>query len=576
MCLKNKKLIYLVIEICISIIWLTLMWKDINNRQISIMLVLLCIACLIGKCKSEIEIPRMIRIEMALLSTIQGFLLSLGKISILDNSSIIIGTMAGAIMLFPIWEYGYYCFCKMRKIDKASEEIDFKPSKENVLVFAVSAIAMFVTYFLYLVLCRFPGKLQFDTIWIIKNIQEDVLSNHHPIYYTNIIKVFLAMGKWLNIDISYSIFAYSVFQIAIIAMIFGYVSQTIYCINRNRWGVFLFVLLFIIYPMNMDYIVYAVKDALFSFGGLLLVTGLYREVKGCRANLAIIFGALMVGLFRNNGKFIILVLTIMMIIWRKEIKSNCKRMVLLSLVIFLLQGPILNVIGVTKSEYAEGLSIPIQQVTRCVYDNCELLDTEKEQIDKLINVEKIPDYYIANWSDPMKGFMIFNPEKDKYLEEHKLEYLKLWFELGERYPKEYVKAYVDLTSGYWNAEYYPSNFNYNYEGEYYGIRQTMMNPSLNEIINIYMDVFSNNRWLNMTINIGLFFMFLCFLFMQYMWQERRDMALIILPAILLNGTLMIATPLNNERRYVYLLFLVSFFVIYILLKDTKTSNIRKQ
>jgi hypothetical protein len=44
----------------------------------------------------------------------------------------------------------------------------------------------------------------------------------------------------------------------------------------------------------------------------------------------------------------------------------------------------------------------------------------------------------------------------------------------------------------------------------------------------------------------------------------------------LNGTLMIATPLNNERRYVYLLFLVSFFVIYILLKDMKMSNIRKQ
>lgn len=59
----------------------------------------------------------------------------------------------------------------------------------------------------------------------------------------------------------------------------------------------------------------------------------------------------------------------------------------------------------------------------------------------------IPDYYQPELSDPVKALIQYgHPE---YLETHKGEYLKLWVQLGLKYPLDYWNAFVDQTKGYW-------------------------------------------------------------------------------------------------------------------------------
>ena len=90
------------------------------------------------------------------------------------------------------------------------------------------------------------------------------------------------------------------------------------------------------------------------------------------------------------------------------------------------------------------ISVPIQQISRVVTISCELTEKEKELIDALVDIEKIPELYDETISDPIK----FSIDKIA-LEENYSEYINLWIKLGLRYPKCYLDAYIALTKSYW-------------------------------------------------------------------------------------------------------------------------------
>jgi hypothetical protein len=71
-------------------------------------------------------------------------------------------------------------------------------------------------------------------------------------------------------------------------------------------------------------------------------------------------------------------------------------------------------------------------------------------IEKVIDTTYVKDLYVEYFADNMKELVrAGDPE---YLEAHKGDYLRLWVQLGLKYPGVYLKAYIGQTYGYYSPQ----------------------------------------------------------------------------------------------------------------------------
>lgn len=145
--------------------------------------------------------------------------------------------------------------------------------------------------------------------------------------------------------------------------------------------------------------------------------------------------------FRNNGiyivlaTFLILVLTFIKDIIKKEKIVNLLPFSITSIctiIIFFIIQNCYTLIGIEQNPFVESLSIPIQQVARVVVTEGNINNEQMKLIEKILPKEDIKQNYAALIVDRLKWHENFN---EKYLEEHKPEYLKLWFELFLQNPR---------------------------------------------------------------------------------------------------------------------------------------------
>lgn len=103
--------------------------------------------------------------------------------------------------------------------------------------------------------------------------------------------------------------------------------------------------------------------------------------------------------------------------------------------------------GVTPGQFVYKLCIPLQQVCRVVAQELPLEPEEMELIENIGDSSYVVENYEGGCADFMTSWV--EAGNQEYLIEHKGEYLKLWINLGLRYPGTYVQAFIDQTKGYW-------------------------------------------------------------------------------------------------------------------------------
>ena len=81
-------------------------------------------------------------------------------------------------------------------------------------------------------------------------------------------------------------------------------------------------------------------------------------------------------------------------------------------------NPVMDAMGIKKTETVESFSIPIQQISRTVIDNNDLSEKQEKLISELIDVEKIRELYSPYISDPVK-FYISDHGNQQYFNELK-------------------------------------------------------------------------------------------------------------------------------------------------------------
>jgi len=433
----------------------------------------------------------------------------------------------------------------------------------NKKLFCISAFIFLLTIYFICYLTFFPGGVYIDTWTSLEMLTgEEDFTNQQPVFYTfllNIVKAFLP-----NLYMGFGVFT----LIQSLCMVLCLTYFVYWLLNKNVNHIVvafitIFLGLFRLYPL---YSVSVWKDTPFNLVLFLYTLSLIDLIidfknKNIKISNIIKFNiwALLAMLLRNNGIYIsfatliILLITIIINTIKKEKIIRSKLFLVISFItiaIFVFIQNLYQYWGFENSPFVESLAIPIQQIARVVATDGNITTEQMELIEKVLPKEIIKEKYRALIVDGIKWDSNFNEE---YLENHKSEYFKLWFELLLQNPGEYIRAYLLQTSGFWT-------FNVRGEEAYYS---PIIWETLNDKIKNF-DVIGQNKVISFRNDFlslpyysgGLFFWITCISILITFGICKKTSLLGYLPPILLWLTVMISTPMGQALRYVYILVLI--------------------
>lgn len=223
----------------------------------------------------------------------------------------------------------------------------------------------------------------------------------------------------------------------------------------------------------------------------------------------------------------------------------------------------MNSLQVTPPDMVESLSIPIQQVAAVLCNDRELSEEQKKLIENVIDTTYIKELYNPTFADNIKELV--RAGNQDYLVRHKWEYLKLWAAIGCTYPIDYLKAYINQTYGYW----YPDSFYPVAEGE--GISATKLGVSHTPLIGgpvvvkakeIALKLGSMVPIYSLLWSMGIAFWLFLFCIVNVLVRYEKQKLIYYLPSFAVYLTVIVATPVATDFRYVYfMVFSIPFYLM---------------
>ena len=278
----------------------------------------------------------------------------------------------------------------------------------------------------------------------------------------------------------------------------------------------------------------------------------------------------MMCVFRSNGWYAFLLCLPFLLFFLRRNKYLIGSLAITLCMSILIRYPVMNASHVVSPDFVESLCIPLQQVSCVLANDRDLTPEQNELIDQVIDRTYVKELYNPTFADNMKELVrAGNPQ---YLEDHKTDFLKLWISLGLKYPGDYLEAYIQQTNGYW----YPDSYYLVAEAE--GISATSLGISHTPLIRGPLVVKGKEIAIKLGSMIPLYgtlwsmgVIFWIFLICIACILARRDYSKLLytLPCLTLWFTVMIATPVATEFRYVYFLILCLPFYLVTTLADIK-------
>ena len=440
----------------------------------------------------------------------------------------------------------------------------------------IFAIIIFILYIPYL-LQYSPGILSFDSANEIGQAMGiETLNDAHPLLHVLMVFIPMTIGKWLG-DYNMGVAFFSIMQMAIMSTVFAF--TLVYMKNKGAPKIFIFLALafFALYPVNGLFSITMWKDVIFALSVLLLTICMYELITNTdtfiiskKKNILLVLSLLAVMLFRHNGFYVaILLIPFLFMIPRKYYK---RLIVIILATLVIISGykfVCYNIANIPKGNSVETISVLVQQVARTVkYEYDTLSYEDKQEINKFFDVERIGQLYDPYISDKVKGN--FN---NKYYDENKGEFFKLWFSLLLKYPTQFIEAFIYNNYGYW----YPETWNFivikgfsspdhptlkDLDIQSDGLIDSGIVSNLGEITekrNIPISSFM--------FSVGFSFWILVVLLGYNIYTRNTKNILIFLPCILVWLTIL-ASPVYCEYRYIYSLFVcIPLFISTIYIKE---------
>ena len=458
--------------------------------------------------------------------------------------------LGGISVVYPILRFFFHQFplCKSNPSEGC-----FRRGTPLVLFFALIALNC-----VHLFLVEYPGNLTEDTFTQISEMVKGEYSNFNTFWHTMLFRTVLSVGYSLFNDINAAAAFFCVIQMFVLNAAFVYSLVTMYRMGVPKLYLAFSFCLFAFMPYNMALSITIWKDVLFAAGCLLLISSWLRILKGVgkfSADLIVfVLGSFLFILSRTNGWMIYLVCFAVQFFASRRNKRFLFTMCAMTVLGWFLLNPTLKLLNIPGGDLVESLSVPIQQVSRVIVDECPLSEEEEALLSKIVDLEEVPLLY-TNWlSDPMK--VEVRSKAPEYLEQHIDAYAKLWIQLGMKYPASYVKAWVDQTKGYWNAGYGYALYSETVTENPYGVEKTGGNNPVASLFRLYFGLSRHLIFFEPLHSIGLHVWIVILCFFLNMLKEREEW-IVFLPVLLLVIGLWFGTPVYCSFRYVYPLF-VSF------------------
>ena len=537
-----------------------------NNISLFLMITLLII---FFKYTKNYELNKSITIFSMLFS----LMISLGSINTIGNNN---------YFYFIIKLFGFFFLFNriLYLISKINISIQYDKDKKNkvskkkfIIISMIIGFLFFLPYFFKF----FPGIITPDSHGqILQAYGINNYSNHHPWIHTLMIKLFFSIGFLVTKKEIVGIALYTLYQMIVLCFIYSYTLYFLYKNNIKKWILLALWMFFFLNPFNAIYSVTIWKDILFSGMVLLFTTFIFDKVNkkwNIKESLSFILLSVLICLLRSNGFIAYLIFIIVMLILHKDFfKSILKNICISLLIVLIIKIPIMRAFHVTKPDFAESISIPLQQMAYVIKQDGYITKSNRIELNKIFDVDSI-----KKQSNVMGTYVVSDSSKNNvrknglaYVTNNKKSFFKTWLKLGLDNKSYYIKAWVLQTSGYWYHNYGENwvyaNFtlrktsegDLNFNGHnYLPIKiSTFYDKYLSFSKKVYHKVWSPA----MSLYIVLLSLYLA------IERKRNTVAWILTIGIFL--TLLIATPVSCEFRYFYSFFLCfPIFVVYSLMKE---------
>lgn len=416
-------------------------------------------------------------------------------------------------------------------------------------------------------LISFPGNITIDSVHQyaqILGIYEQ--SNHHPWIHTQLIKLFYNIGLLFTDDPSYAISLYTIFQMVFMAVCVAYLMVFLHRKKLKDWVYWAVIICYAFIPYNGAFSVAMIKDVLFANFVMLYTLATFNMLtltrdkekwlfrKSIPTLILYVFSGIGMCLFRSNGYYAFLfMIPFTIYTFRKHL---LKILILQSMILAMVlgfKGPVLEANNVVSPDLVEHLSIPGQQISRVLINERELTAKQDAFLNSIMDVSRIEEGYKPDVSDWFKKLVRMGNQE--YLKENFSEFIKIYVEIGLKYPQDYLVAFRDQSRGYWfpmlelehivgNDGVAENEFGLAYKPVFKGPVAIKINEILFKLQNIV--PFYGILW-----SIGTYFwVLLICMAMVFLYGEKRNL-LLYMPAIGIFLTLVIATPVAYDFRYAY-------------------------
>ncbi|MDE6600736.1 MAG: hypothetical protein K2K90_00955 [Lachnospiraceae bacterium] len=443
--------------------------------------------------------------------------------------------------------------------------------RHTALCAFLCCLLCWLPYYLY----QYPGIMTPDSI----NQLEQILgvipwSNHHPWVHTLVFGLFYHIGYALTKDMVAAVSVYTFFQMCLLA---GSVAYFISTLRSHKIRPFVLLMIMAFYALIPYHAVFSVtvwKDIPFAAAVLLFSCAILRlSVQGwvCAGNLFVfMISSVMICLFRSNGWYaFLLALPFLLFGFRHKAKAVYPPLFAALLLSIIVKYPVMSAFHVQQPDFIESVCIPMQQITAVICNDRYLSEEELALIENVVDLTYIHDLYNPTFADNIKELV--RAGNQDYLTSHKNEFLKLWIDLGLRYPGDYLTAYVNQTYGYW----YPDSFYLVAEAE--GVSATDLGVSHTPLIGGPLVIKAKEIAVKLGSMVPIYGTLwsmgvACWvlIFSMSVTVIRRDCHRLIcyLPGLALLLSVLAATPVATEFRYVYFLVLcLPFYLITAILPD---------
>ena len=295
-------------------------------------------------------------------------------------------------------------------------------------------------------LFAYPGTVTLDALDQLKQFFGwRVWNTHHPPLFGLLSGSVIRLGSAISGNAG--LYLFLLLQTLTSAAVLSYGFRVMLELDAPRWLSRLCAFAFITSPYYANTITILLKDNIYAICFLLMMIELtFMERRGDAyfedTRHVYLYGVAVAGvfLFRNDGKYILVPMTILLTsLWRTRTRKAFLR-VLACLVLPVVFAGVLNALitislDAKKGSVREALSLPIQQTARYVkYYGDEVTEEEKAAINAVLDYDNLAELYDPSISDPVKS--TFHAASNSDL----LDYLKVWARMFCKHPSVYVLA----------------------------------------------------------------------------------------------------------------------------------------